>query len=342
MRDISRNAVLGSFTTAGGSLLGFAIRFGMNALLARYLAPEQFGVYAQASVYAAVVCLLGAFSFPQALVLLPDMPGISATVRRLTALSAAAIVVIGALIWPLLSEVRGTDIAHCFFALLVSAAIGAYGSTFEAELQREHRWHVAAGLRLGANVATVGIVIPIGLIAPGPFVLVLRDALTPILVMSVILFVRWRKGHQRSVYDATTAQAVWKLGKALFWNRGLEVILHKVDSALVGELLGQRTLGFYDQARYLAALPGALVAPISNTVGLRLLSSLHDDPTRRARAFALLQWGVARLVFVFGLGALLAPELAVRVLYGPAWGEAAPILQVLALWCVLVPSRQTS
>jgi len=60
MREVGRNAVLGSFTTAGGGLLGFVLRFAMNAVLARYIAPEQFGVYAQASVYATFVGLLGA------------------------------------------------------------------------------------------------------------------------------------------------------------------------------------------------------------------------------------------------------------------------------------------
>jgi len=341
MRDVGRNAVLGSVTTAGGSLIGFLVRFAMSAVLARHIAPEQFGVYAQASVYAAVIGLLAGFSFPQALLQLPEMPGINATVNRLTALSGLVMVVVALVLWPLLAHVRGDAVAECFVGLVVGQAIAAYGGTYEGELLRHHQWHAAAALRLGATFTTVALVVPLGLVAPGPFVLVLRDGLTPLLLIAAMAYVRWRKGFAASTYHRETAKAVWSLGKALFWNRGLEVILFKVDSALVGEFLGQRALGFYDQARYLAGLPAALVAPISNLVGLRLIASLRDDPTRRARAFALLQWGVARVVFVFTLGSVLAPELAVRVLFGPAWSESAPILEMLAIWCLIVPVSST-
>ncbi len=337
MRDVGRNALLGSFTTAGGSLLGFALRFAMNMALARFIAPEAFGASAQTGVYAAVVGVLQAFSFPQALVQLPDSPGLAATVRLMTLGSSLALVVLGLLLWPLIAALKGDAVASCFVALVAANGIGAMGSTFEAELQRAHRWHAAAGLKLGANVLALGLVIPLGYLAPSPFILVLRDALAPMLVLLIVLAVRWRRGGLPGRFDRGTARAVWDLGKALFWNRSLEIIFHKVDSALVGELLGSRTLGLYDQARYLANLPNTAFGPISNTVGLRLLASLRDDPPRLKRAFALLQWGITRGVFVFGLGALLAPTLAVRLVYGPAWADAAPILQAFALWCVVYP-----
>ena len=72
MREVGRNALLGSMTTLGGSLAAFVIRFFVNAHLARVLMPEAFGVYAQAAVYAAFAGILIAVSFPQALVQLSD------------------------------------------------------------------------------------------------------------------------------------------------------------------------------------------------------------------------------------------------------------------------------
>jgi O-antigen/teichoic acid export membrane protein len=337
MREVGRNAVLGSLSTAGGSLLGFVARFAMNAVLARHIAPDAFGVYAQGLVYASFVGLLLAFSFPQALLQLPDMPGLQAAVRRLTAGSVLAMVSLSALLYPLIAHFRGAGVAECFAGLVAGQAIAAYGGTFEGELLRQHRWHATAGLRLAANAATVALVVPIGVAFPGPLVLVLRDALVPVLLISVMAWLRRRKGSTPSAYQPAAGRAVWSLGRALFWNRGLEIVLHKVDSALVGELLGQRALAHYDQARYLASLPAALVSPVSNIVGLPLMASLGGDPARRARAFWLLEWGVARVVFLFALGCVLAPELAVRVIFGPDWAGSAPILQVLALWCALVP-----
>lgn len=340
MREVGRNALLGSMTTVGGSLAAFAVRFAVNAHLARVLLPEAFGVYAQASVYAAIVAILGAVSFPQALVQLPDdvdAGDLAATVRRLTAWSSALLGVVALAAWPLVELAPGPDVARCFLVLVGVNALGTYGSTFELELQRHHRWHIAAGLKLGANLVAVAFVVPLAHLTRDPLVLVLRDALAPVLVMLAVVVARWKSGVPRGRYDRAIAARVWVLGRALFVNRALEIVLHKVDSALVGELLGQRALGLYDQARYLAALPNAALGPVTQTVGLRLMASLQGDGARLGRAFALLQWGVTRAILVFALGCLVAPELAVRVVFGPAWLDAAPILQALSIWCALFP-----
>jgi lipopolysaccharide exporter len=340
MRDVGRNALLGSFTTAGSGLLGFALRFGMNAVLARFLAPELFGVYAQASVYAAVVSIIQAISFPQALIQLPDLPALVPTVRRMTLLSGLVTVLAALGLFPLIALLKGPDVAHCFLLLLVINALGGFGLTYELEVQRAQRWHMAAGLKLGANLLTVAVLIPLCAAFPSPLVLVLRDGLAPLLLMAVTLVIRRRLGLSKAPgpsFDRDTARKVWALGKALFWNRSLEILFHKIDSALVGELLGQRMLGLYDQARYVANLPNAALGPVVQSVGLRLFASLDTDPTRRRRSFELLDWGISRMVFLFSLGAIVAPDLAIRIIYGPAWLDAAPILQVFGLWCALMP-----
>lgn len=345
MRDLGRRAVVGSLSTAGGSLVAFALRFVVSAGLARFIAPDDFGVYAQASVYTTALGVLHAFSLPQALLQLGDLPGLVPTVRRATTLLSLGVVAIGLLAWPLIAALRGPDVAHCFVGLGLAQAITSIGSTYEGALQREHRWHAAVGLKLGAAVASSAIVIPLGLAAPGPFVLVLRDALAPLLMVAWVIGVsrlHARRGARTPTadpgrYDRATAREVWALGRAMFWTRALEMAFHKVDSALVGEYLGRHALGFYDQARYLAGLPNTALSPVSNTVGLRLLAQLENDPVRRTRAFTLLQWGIARLVFVFALGALLAPDLGVRIIYGPAWAESAPILRAFALWAAFIP-----
>jgi len=133
MRDVGRNALLGSFTTAGSGLLGFALRFGMNAVLARFLAPELFGVYAQASVYAAVVSIIQAISFPQALIQLPDLPALVPTVRRMTLLSGLVTVLAALGLFPLIALLKGPDVAHCFLLLLVINALGGFGLTYELD-----------------------------------------------------------------------------------------------------------------------------------------------------------------------------------------------------------------
>lgn len=342
MSNLGRRAVVGSLSTAGGNLGGFLLRFAVNAVLARTILPDDYGAYGFAVIYALFVNLLQSFSFQQALLQLGDMPGLFETTRRYALGLAAAGALVGLLMFPIVAAVHSLVVAECFLGLVVVQAIATYSGSYELLLYRSFRFNLIAALRIVSVGVSLCVALPIGLAHPGPFVLVIRDGVPPIISLGVVGWVvrRQRLAHQPGVdgpYNRETGRAVWKLGKDIALTRAFEAFFQRVDSMVVGAALGEKMLGYYDQARYLAGLPTAAVAPFGLTVGLRTFAAVRDDRPRLTRAFELTQWAIAHFAAVFSLGAIVAPDLAIFVIYGPTWAPSAELLRFLSLWIIAAP-----
>ncbi|TNF38011.1 MAG: hypothetical protein EP329_01630 [Deltaproteobacteria bacterium] len=342
MSEFGRKALLGSLTTAAGSLGGFAGRFVINAIIARHLDAVDFGQFALAMVSAEFLGILGAFSFPQTLLQLDDgHEHIVGTVLWMSVALALGLFVVALGVWPFVSAAYGPVVGACFVAMAGSRLTVGIGDTLVAAQQRRYAYHSAALVQLIGVIVAAVAALTLALVDPSPWALVVRDV-GPQLVVTLVLgsWLLRREGRALFVFSRSTAREVWGLSKALFLNRALEIAYLRVDSLVIGTALGDRELGFYQQARYLAGLPSAVVAPISGVVGLRTMSALHDDPRRQGRVFQLTQFAITRLLIVFAIGAAVGGDFATRVIFGPGWERTGHLLALFAPWLVVLPVAQ--
>lgn len=338
--QIGRRALWGSITTGGGNIGGFLIRLIARAALARIIVPEDFGTFALAWSYAEIIGILGGVSFDQTLIQLKEgYDRLEGTVFWMTLAVFVLVFLVSLAFWPILAAMEGDAIADCFLLIAAVRIPSRLGNVLVASLHRAFRYHFVAGLQLLSVAVTTVVVLAMAAYNPSPTVLVVRDLLPQIFVLVVLTVVALRSGKASQFFgfDRRSAKAVWKLGRSLLWNRGFEVVYTEIDRLVVGHAFGERTLGFYDQARWLAGLPKALIAPIGGAVGLRTLSALHGDPERRDRAFDLTQYVITRVLMVMAIGTIVAPDLVVRVILGPDWLGAAEVLRWLSLWLVISP-----
>jgi len=344
LSDFGRRALLGSLTTALGSLGGFAGRFVINALLARKLAPEHFGQFTLAMVQAEFLGILGAFSFPQTLLQLDDdYEDVVGTVLWMSLALATALFLVALVIWPFVAGAYGATIGLCFLAMAGSRIAVSFGETLIAAQHRRYHYHAAAGLQLVSVIVGALGALALAIADPGPLALVVRDAGPSVIVavaLGGVFFARERRAL--FAFNRRSARAVWDLSKALFLNRAFEIAYSRVDQLVVGAALGERELGFYQQARYLAGLPQAAVAPIAGVVGLRTMSALRDDPRRQGRVFGLTQFAITRLLVLFAIGAAVGGDFAVRAILGPGWEPTGHLLALFAPWLVLLPIAQNT
>ena len=342
MSDFGRRALLGSLTTAAGSMGGFAGRFVVNAMLARHLDPVDYGQFTLAMVQAEFLGILGAFSFPQTLLQLDDEhEHLLGTVLWMSVVLAVLLGVASLVVWPFVASAYGPVVGGCFLAMAGSRLTVGIADTLVAAQQRRYAYHSAAVVQLVGVVVAALAAVAMALASPSPFALVMRDV-GPSVVVTLVLgaYLVRREGRALFTFDRRSAKAVWQLSKALFLNRALEIAYLRVDSLVVGTALGERELGFYQQARYLAGLPSAMVAPIAGVVGLRTMSALRDDPRRQGRVFVLGQYAITRMLLIFAVGAAIGGDLATRVILGPGWEPTGRLLALFAPWLVLMPVAQ--
>jgi PST family polysaccharide transporter len=336
-RDLARTAALGGLSTFGGSAAGFAGRFLLNAALARLIAPESFGVYALAQGVAGLAALPAALSFPQAILQADRVPGLFRSALQLTLLShLAAFLLVGA--GALLGgSVQSATLAETVLGLGLVQLLAGPAACVEAQLQRDLRYQRVVAIRLFGLAASIAAAVAAARLWPGPLVLVVRDAV-PFLV-SLGLAGHALRGHPALREPATPAarRRTLRLGLQLFVNRALEIGFHSAHIFVLAALVGERTLGFYEQARYLAGLPSMGFQQVLWTVGLRTFRELAADAQRRSRALAIVDFLLLRCALVFAVGYAVAPALATRIALGPSWDASAGLLPSFALMVIAQP-----
>lgn len=148
----------------------------------------------------------------------------------------------------------------------------------------------------------------------------------------------WLSGWRpRGRYDHHAFAGLFRFGGYLLLANALSVGAMRLQSLLLGRLFDARTLGVYAMAQDTQQAPAQLASALLSRVGLPMFASVADQPAKLAGALRL---SLRLSMFVFapcmaGLAVVATP--LVRLLYGPQWGEAAPLLSLLALAALFWP-----
>jgi PST family polysaccharide transporter len=108
-------------------------------------------------------------------------------------------------------------------------------------------------------------------------------------------------------------------------------LVGNVDRILIGYALGEKALGLYGQARNLMMKPvGIVLTPLTGIMLPALSRAAHDRGLYERLLLGFSRFiALTMLPAAVGL-AIVAPE-AMRVLGGPQWADAGPVLAILAL-----------
>ena len=119
---------------------------------------------------------------------------------------------------------------------------------------------------------------------------------------------------------------------------GLATALSRsVDQILICWLWGPAVLGLYERATRLVLLPVNTVNAPVYAVGMPALSRLIDRPERYRSMFRQIMQKLALLTMpAFAMAAVLADWL-VRILFGPGWAEAVPLVALFSVSAAYLP-----
>ena len=127
---------------------------------------------------------------------------------------------------------------------------------------------------------------------------------------------------------------LFSFGKWLLASTILVFLLTKGDDILVGKMLGATALGLYQMAYLISNLPTTEIVHVVSQVTFPAYSKLHNDAVRVSEAYhkvlqltAFFSFPLAGLIFV------TAPEFT-RLFLGEKWLSMVPAMQVLCIFGV--------
>jgi O-antigen/teichoic acid export membrane protein len=329
VRDLRRKAVRGGAAKVLAQAATFVLRIGGVAVLARLLAPPEFGLVNMVTVITGVLAMLKDAGLPLATVQratvteeqLSTLFWLNLLVGALLSLLTVALAV------PIAAFYRDPRLAPVAAALAFGFLLGGLGAQHAAILAREMRFKEIAVIDVAALVASVAVGIAMAVAGYGYWSLVGMSLAAPAVTSAGAWLVSgWRPGRPRR--DAGITSMV-RLGGTVTLNTVVVSLACNLDKALLGRVWGAGAVGLYGRAYQLASIPTENLSGAVGGVALSALSRLQDDAARLKSCFLKGYALVLSLTVPVAIGCALFAEEIVAVVLGPRWNESAALLRLL-------------
>lgn len=318
--------------------LGRSIDFFTLLILARLLAPTDFGTAALAISLVAIVDMVLEVPVTQALVRLPSIDkthlDTGFTISCVRGLLTSTIILLAA--WPFSVLNNDPVLASliCFLALgpvcrgLVSPAMVHYS--------RNLGFRRAFALELSSKICATIVVLIVVLSGGGYWAIVANFVVVSIAsTIASYVLAPYRPAFSFKQLSSFTGFIGWyslsQLIAALNWQ---------FDRLLVGSMSSRTTFGNYTVAGDVSVLPTqTVIGPAMQSV-MAAFSQINDNPERLRQAFLK----AVRLVMLVStpicVGISMSADIVTDLLLGAKWHEAAPLLSLLAIAVLPIPYFQ--
>jgi O-antigen/teichoic acid export membrane protein len=318
--------------TASGKAAGALLHIAVVAVLARLLAPADFGLIAAALIVISFFSLLARLGLGQALVQRPEIDDVHISTTYVTSLVLglllAGIVWLGAPVFAAFLRMQDAD--RVLRALAWLFPLTALSTVGEALLQRQARFGLLAKLEVASYAVGFGVFgILAALAGLGVWALVLAHYAHAVLTLALVML--YSPPLRITMPDIASLRSLLGYGGGVTLGRFFNHVALQIDNLIVGRWLGAAALGMYGRAYQLMSMPATVVGQALDRVLFPAMSRLQIDTHRLSHLFLR---GVAAIALLTlpgsALAIVLAPEL-IAILLGPQWDAAIAPFQVLAL-----------
>lgn len=303
-------------------------------ILARLLAPQDFGLVAMATSLLAALELATAFSFDVALI--RDRKASAEhynTVWTLNVLFAAcisaALIALAGAAAAFYSEPR---LEAVIYVLAAGALVRGFENVGVVDFRKHLNFHKEFTLRLGQKLVSFAVAIPLAFALRSYWALIagMLAGDFALLALSYLM-------HPfRPRLSLAARRELFGFSKWLFVSNLVGFLRHRSGDFIIGRLGGARSLGLFTIAYEISQLPTAeLVAPVNRAVFPGYAKMAHDLRLLAASYLEVLAF-IALAALPAGFGIAVTADQLVPVLLGPGWAEAAPIVAVLAMYGALL------
>lgn len=332
MADLRGQAFSGLRWNAVSQAVQQGARFVIAIILARLLAPEQFGLIGMIYIFTGFAAVLGDLGLGAALVQRREIDDGHLTSVFWTSIVAGAALtgafVAGApLVAAFYNEpaLRPLTTAIAFEFVLVSV-----GVVHRALMSRRMDFRSLSVVETGAAVLSGALGITMALMGFGVWSLVAQSlSAAAISAIWISALSPWRP---RFSLSRTSLEELLGFSSNLLGYSVLNYWVRNFDDLLIGRVVGSAALGVYTRAYGLMLLPLTQISHVVGRVMFPALSSIQGEPGRVKEIYLRAVSAIALITFPMMVGLFVVADEFVLALLGTKWAELIPVLRI---FCVL-------
>lgn len=332
--SLKRSTMVASLWSILRSVWVAIVTFVLFAVLARLLAPADFGVFALASILVQIATIVASAGFGNAIV---REPAYSETFVNTVfwcvlgmSILAAALLIGAAPFYARLVGAEGTVPVIQWLAFLLPLTTL---TTVPSALLTRNFQHKSLAIQSIASSLSGGIVaVAMALQGWGVWSLVGQAFVGGIVGMAMI----WRMSPWRPAlkFDARLVRGLLVFSSSIMATQILWMLLVRVQEIFISRWHGPDAVGHYRIAwRLIELISQSLLSPIGS-VALVTFSHVQDQRERFQAIYARMVGiaGLATFPALLGIGAV--SPILLPLLFGGKWAAAIPVSEVLVLMCV--------
>ncbi len=328
-----RERVLGAAKWSGIGLIAVRmISLTSNIVLARLLAPADFGIVGMATLVTGVITNFAEIGVSAAIIYKSDADNhLIDVAHTLNVITGIVAFVVGVGLGPVTAAYFGKPILSLIVMVFsINFAINGFLSMALALLQKSFDFKT----RAISSIASEFIYIAVGTIMAvsgfGLWSLVISRLIASV-AGAVYVFIHTERIPRLSKIDRQATQGLVNYGKYFLGAGIISYVFDNIDYLVIAKTLGETLLGVYMLAYNLISYPVQLVAYALGRLAFPLFAKLQSDRAALENAYN----GMSALIAFISLPAfaelLAIADPLVRFLYGEKWGLAALPLQILVL-----------
>ncbi|MBK8969183.1 MAG: oligosaccharide flippase family protein [Lewinellaceae bacterium] len=299
-------------------------------VFARWAGPTAAGDFALAATFMGFLAPMAEAGISQAVIQAKNLrqEQLAALAWVSFGLGAVILLLLGMASGPVARWYGRPDLEGLMPLLGLSLLVTPFGTVQGGLIVRDFRFQLVAQIEVGVYLA--GFLLLTGLLALGwgvwamAWSYVLRNSLAA-LVCSWLTRRQYPVGWFR-VSSLREIRPLLRFGTFDLSARWADFLANYLDKLIIGKWLGAAALGYYHLAFSLFVLPTARLGYVITRVSYPVFARVRDNAAQLQAHFQQAAQDVILILFPLYLGMALFADELIRLLYGPEWLAAAPVL----------------
>lgn len=327
---LKQKAIAGIAWNGIGNIARQALQFVTLIVMARFLSPEDFGVYAILMIFVSFMSIFSDMGTSQVIIHLdkPDQKMLSSIFYFNIVVGSCLFIFLYLLAWPIAYFFKNQNIVHLLQIIGFSFIITAF--TLVQKTLLEKSLHFKAIVTLEMIAQTIGSLA--GIISAidglGLYSLIISSlSNASIFSLCIWLTSNWRPSLRFAFSDIRT---IWGYSFNLTGFSIINYFARNADNFLIGKFLGASSLGAYSVAYKIMLYPLDNVSRVIFRVMFPAFSQVKHDNERFKKSYINAISFIALVTFPIMTGLLVVAKPLVIVFFGDKWHGLPILLMILA------------
>jgi len=305
------------------------------AVLARLLAPQQFGLFAIASLAIALLEMLTETGINVFFIQEKDRVKTYLDTAWMISIVRGFVIFLVLLITaPFIAQFfKNQDAVALLRVISIVPLLRGFINPAEIKFQKKLQFSKEFRFRFFIFLFDGIVAIIAALVTRSVYSLVL--GLISGVILEIAISFLFIKPVPKLSFESVKIKKIVGRGKWVTLAGIFNYLFHNGDDIVVGRLMDSYYLGVYQLAYKITSLPIYEAGEVFGKVTFPVYAKIAGDKKRLKKAFIKITLAISALVIPFGLILFLFPKQLVLLLLGDKWLDAVPVIRVLSVFGVI-------